>query len=542
MRISSLKIENFKRFSNLSIINLPPSAKLVLLIGANGSGKSSVFDAFDWLYKLQKTYHNEDKLYYRKEIEKDSQIEIKFHDGTTIEKTKYNQPIPDKKFYGRSSNRIVPRLQNQSYQLDKLGQDIDAPLSYIDNDTRFLNDVYAYIQEINNALREPIFSGRSADTLQIFQEFIKPFNESLSYIFGEDLRTTIQIAEFEDASPDKPAKLVFRKGEIKINYDLLSHGEKQVVILLLNFVVRKKFYDDALIFIDEMDCHLNTSIQYRLLEEIINKWVPDSAQLWTASHALGFKDYAHKSEQAAIIDFDMLDFDSPQTLSPQPKDTLEVYEIAVPKVVLTQLMSGRRLVFCENKNDEYYNLMLLPNTVFVGVKDAREVFLNVKKDSRYFSLRDRDYLSNLEIERIQQRYPNHRILKYYNFENYLYHPDNIAQIAPADFDKQGYIDEIISQKKQKLSRKILPHLTATRQTYEEFKTDPNLRDKDVETIVAELESDEFEVFYKFFNMRDLFDKTILSAYNFKKEDLVKTDWFKNAISSVLKIESSEDIQ
>jgi AAA15 family ATPase/GTPase len=38
--------ENFKRFTDLRIENIPEETKLVLLIGTNGSGKSSVFDGF----------------------------------------------------------------------------------------------------------------------------------------------------------------------------------------------------------------------------------------------------------------------------------------------------------------------------------------------------------------------------------------------------------------------------------------------------------------------------------------------------------------
>jgi hypothetical protein len=84
-----------------------------------------------------------------------------------------------------------------------------------------------------------------------------------------------------------------------------------VVILLLNFIVRKKYYEDAIIFIDEMDCHLNTSLQSRLLDEIVNVWIPDSAQLWTASHALGFIDFARHADNASIIDLNLLNFDIP---------------------------------------------------------------------------------------------------------------------------------------------------------------------------------------------------------------------------------------
>lgn len=47
MKIKRLELKNFKRFTDLVIDNIPETAKLVLLIGANGSGKSSVFDGFE---------------------------------------------------------------------------------------------------------------------------------------------------------------------------------------------------------------------------------------------------------------------------------------------------------------------------------------------------------------------------------------------------------------------------------------------------------------------------------------------------------------
>jgi len=49
MRIKKIQLKNFKRFTDLTIENIPEEAKLVLLIGSNGSGKSSIFDAFGFL-------------------------------------------------------------------------------------------------------------------------------------------------------------------------------------------------------------------------------------------------------------------------------------------------------------------------------------------------------------------------------------------------------------------------------------------------------------------------------------------------------------
>ena len=53
MRIKKIELKNFKRFTDLTISEIPESAKLVLLIGSNGSGKSCLFDAFDLLYKAK---------------------------------------------------------------------------------------------------------------------------------------------------------------------------------------------------------------------------------------------------------------------------------------------------------------------------------------------------------------------------------------------------------------------------------------------------------------------------------------------------------
>ena len=45
MKIKSIHLKDFKRFTDLTIEGLPETAKLVVMIGSNGCGKSSVFDA-----------------------------------------------------------------------------------------------------------------------------------------------------------------------------------------------------------------------------------------------------------------------------------------------------------------------------------------------------------------------------------------------------------------------------------------------------------------------------------------------------------------
>ena len=53
MKIKSIKLEGFRRFKNLTIEGLPETARLVVMVGPNRSGKSSVFDAL-LMYKNRK--------------------------------------------------------------------------------------------------------------------------------------------------------------------------------------------------------------------------------------------------------------------------------------------------------------------------------------------------------------------------------------------------------------------------------------------------------------------------------------------------------
>src|SRR5882757_7836893 len=67
MRITSIHLRNFKRFTDLIIRDIPDTAKLVVVVGPNGCGKSSLFDALMQWYRTKAGFgYNSDELYYRK--------------------------------------------------------------------------------------------------------------------------------------------------------------------------------------------------------------------------------------------------------------------------------------------------------------------------------------------------------------------------------------------------------------------------------------------------------------------------------------------
>lgn len=534
MFISKVQLINFKRFTNLTLdlAEVDPAARLVLLIGANGSGKSAVFDAFEWVSSLFKDRSNgADENYYKKVADLPTEVFINFHDGQAIQrrdgKNSGNAQHGDL-FYGRSAFRQVPQLTRtgQGGQID-FRTDSDRPRLYIERDQRFEND----IDVLTRRILEEVFSGTDFDSHKLTEQYVTPLNNALERIFGSDPATALALRTLIPPLNGKIADIRFRKGESDIHYNLLSSGEKEVVNILLNLFVRREVYRDAIYFIDELDVHLNTALQYTLLKEITENWLPAGCQLWTASHSLGFIQYARAAQHAVILDFDQFDFDHTRTIYPQSKASLEVYEIAVPRETILQLFAGKQIILCENKNDEYYNLLGLENKLFVGVTDKNQVYLETKKNPHYYGLLDRDYLTETEVARIRQRLPNLFVLDYYSFESYLYHPANLQEVNPA-FDGEGWKTELRRQKAE-LYDNILLGLKQAR-SYLVLKTE-QIEDKDLKAIITALKSDDFEEFYPYLDLKSKVNRAFLAKYNLAEHRLVRTNWFRTAIAHAVKV-------
>ena len=91
MKIKSIALTRFKRFTNLQIVDIPKTAKLVILVGPNGSGKTSLFEAFNFYYKWKGYGNPGDKEYLIKGavgggngFEVAQTVNINFHDGVSF--------------------------------------------------------------------------------------------------------------------------------------------------------------------------------------------------------------------------------------------------------------------------------------------------------------------------------------------------------------------------------------------------------------------------------------------------------------------------
>ncbi len=64
MRINTVKMTGFKRFDDLTIDLGQQPKKIVAMVGPNGCGKSSVFDAFEQELQKFRSYGTEKSEFY----------------------------------------------------------------------------------------------------------------------------------------------------------------------------------------------------------------------------------------------------------------------------------------------------------------------------------------------------------------------------------------------------------------------------------------------------------------------------------------------
>jgi small GTP-binding protein len=197
-------------------------------------------------------------------------------------------------------------------------------------------------------------------------------------------------------------------------------------------------------------------------------------------------------------------------------------------------LSEEKLIYCENKNSEFLNSLDLINVSFVSERDAHGVFTQTKNRIDKFGLRDRDFLLDSEILRLRKKYPNYYILNYYCFENYLYHPSNISTLGINNLDVKEYAIEIIRQKNLKKDH-IISIYKQARSSYLELKIDSEkILDKNNEAdIIAYLHSDDPEIFFKAFSLKDHLNKEFINKFAISQRELASTEWFKREITKII---------
>ena len=119
MKIKEVRLNRFKRFSDLHILEIPQTAQLIVLVGPNGSGKTSLFEAFNHWYKLSGFNDRGDQEYIEKAEGSPSTDRRWYQDRVHIEFHATQQLSQEEvrgKFYFRTAYRNEPDFTVSSLQ------------------------------------------------------------------------------------------------------------------------------------------------------------------------------------------------------------------------------------------------------------------------------------------------------------------------------------------------------------------------------------------------------------------------------------------
>jgi hypothetical protein len=482
MKIKKITLQNgYKRFKKTTINFGETPKKIVALVGPNGSGKSSVFDGMLYLQNRyaqigqfgQKPwqYHsmNQDPGF---ESTWQRNVEIEFDSGNfeTVHSQKNTTGNPKTIFAFRGPHRHYSNLNVTSLsKVPNVTENNVGASSTVDLDDKITQNYQRLYSLIDRKFKNDGKIGYD----QVKQEVIGDLNTKLIDVLG------LSIHDHGDIQDGK-GTLLFKKSdqENPFEFNVLSSGEKEVVDLLLDIFLKKETFNDSVYIIDEPELHINTAIQRKLLKAVI-QMIPNSCQLWIATHSIGFlngikQDYNNKSD---VIWFEGNFGADEITLTPLKKNRenwKKIFQTALDD--LTGLLSPERIVYCEGRKEpsdgggeqgldaEIYNTIFeeeYPDTLFVSSGGNTEldkygeiaiaVLGKAFQDVELLLLKDMDINGDGSKTTDEQRTSwlseskNRRMLKRKEIENYILDYEIVNKVYP-DLTKENY-------------KKVIPDIT-----------------------------------------------------------------------------------
>jgi len=446
VRIKAIIVDTFKRFSHLEIRDIPQTAKMVILVGPNGSGKTSLFEAINMWQKIRGFRSPLDQTYYEKKqndtveptnehMQKWQQasfqkVTIDFYDAVI------NGEDARGHFYFRSAYRNEPDFNISSFESKQ------DPTKSLRLNTLIQNDITVsenYQRLIANTLEGVYNTANDKKTVEIFrEELIGKIRNSLNNIFPDLNLSSI-------GNPLVNGSFYFEKGLSKnFHYKNLSAGEKSAFDLVLDIIIKSHYFVDAVYCIDEPELHMHTELQGSVLRELY-KLIPEHSQLWISTHSIGMLQMAEEIENLnretiIFLDFSNRNFDDKEEIRPAKINKAvreKFYELALGD--FAKLMLPKKIIFCEgdpngnlkkNFDKTIFSIIFAdthPDAFFVSAKSCSElenietslgeVMTKLLSNAEIIKIIDLDDRSENEVTDLLSK--GIKVLKKRNLESYL---------------------------------------------------------------------------------------------------------------------------
>ena len=472
MKFKSATIKNFRRFTDLTVLGIPQKARLIMLAGPNGCGKSCFFDALHTWYSWttakhqlwEMDYHGKAGSPHRDQWRND--VKLEFHEPLPQEKKKI--------LYVRSAYRNDPEFQIR--HLNRAGD----PLSehhvsrMIDNDAAVARNFRRLASQVFDDIFEPEDGSVTLD--QFTEQLIGDIRTAFSKLFPNVELNSL-------GNPLEDGTFRFTKGTSRgFQFKNLSGGEKAAFDLILDLVVSKRAYDNTIFCIDEPESHMHARLQADLLS-VLYDLIPENCQLLLATHSIGMMRRARDIEaknpgSVVFLDFENYDFDQPQTIEPVKNPNRAFWERAYKVALgdLAALVAPSQVVICEGEplasrpvgnhshDAKCYERIFedeFPETKFVsmgsdrqiigdkrGLAEALRVLIGGLKVVR---LIDRDDRTDGKISELRKE--GVRVLSRRNLESYLFDGE-VIQALSTSVGKADKTEELLAEKNRIHAAKI----------------------------------------------------------------------------------------
>lgn len=465
----------YKRFFDLTIDLGDKPKRIIALVGPNGCGKSSVLDGMLFHNNAHKPIGNKGAKNHEYHSMNQTpnynyqNVEIEFIEGNyqQIRNERQKEGKENTIFSFRSPYRYNSNLKvTQSRATNEIRLNDYGASSASDLDDKMEENYRRLYIKFNKYLHETDCKPSEAKA-----KIIGDLNLSISKCLE------LEICSIGDIEASE-GTLYFQKKDHpnRFEFNVLSSGEKEVVDILLDLYLRKDEYHESIFLLDEPELHINTSIQKNLLLEI-NRLVSADCQIWITTHSIGFLRTLQEElrEECQVIQFKS-EYDlasKPYILTPMKGSRAswkDIFSIALDD--LAHLVSPKHIVYCEGRDSpgkngsergldaNVFNNVFSENhhdTLFVSSGGNTE--LDQRSDiaiailSKVFSgldilvLKDRDMASGrntTENDRqiyLQNNPGNHRVLRRWEIENYLYDKEvllNYCTHNGLEFDEESY--------------------------------------------------------------------------------------------------------
>ena len=441
MRIRKITARGFKRFTDLTIKGLPETARLVVLVGPNGCGKSSLFDAMNHFARRQYVEIPvwEGTYLFKGPPSRRGKSHVEFHGERTISSWRTA-------FQMRSAYRHVPTLDARaSPRIDEqqhAGNRMPRLTSH-DEEIKF------NFHRLYNQAIDALFEGGNTTAQEIIDSLTLPAKGLL-----ERVMPGLRLNSLEH--PQSGAStFYFAKGkEERYSYDNLSGGERAAFDLILDMIVKRGMFPESVYCIDEPESHIGMGVQGELLR-ILFDLVPENSQLWIATHSIGMlrkaSEIASSTGEVVFLDFSEKNFDQSVTIEPTQPDRQfwrKMHKVALED--MAALVAPDTIIICESQKGfdaKCYNRIFsseYPQVQFASVGGkgilpfVRLALKGAEIGAELLTLKDRDGNTMTPDEIEEYRKNGERVLSRQCIEEYLLDDEVLQSLCEKHKCPEGF--------------------------------------------------------------------------------------------------------